>query len=112
MHSLAGNGFCPICHRDKDKHALTTCPLLAELNLKLIRVSPPAGPPAAAPAHAASPSPGGHYAIADEASTSGSTGLATAPSCLVAEVAEEYDSDNNFRWDGDECGVEFSVSSV
>jgi hypothetical protein len=56
---LTGNGFCPICHCDKDKHAPTTCLLLAELNLKLIWVSPSAGPSVAAPAPAASPSPGG-----------------------------------------------------
>ncbi len=31
---LAGNDFCPIFHRDKDKHASTACLLLAELNLK------------------------------------------------------------------------------
>ncbi len=106
---LAGNGFCPICHRDKDKHAPAACPLLAELNLKLILVSPPAGPPAAAPAPAASPSPGGHSAVADEASTSGLTGSATAPSGLVATVKEEYNSNNNFYWDGHKDGVEFSV---
>jgi hypothetical protein len=39
-------------------------------------------------------------------------GLATVPSGLVATVAEEYDSDNNFCWGGDNSGVEFSVSSV
>jgi hypothetical protein len=87
--------------------------LLAELNLKLIRATPPAaGPPAAAPALAASPSPGGRSAVADEASESGSTGSAHAPSGLVATVAEEYDSDNTFCWDGDESGVEFGVSSA
>ncbi len=107
--SLAGNDFCPICHRNTDKHAPASCPLLAELNLKLIRVSPPAaGPPAAAPAPAASPSPGGRSAVAYEAPASGLTGSANAPSGIVATVVEEYDSDNNFCWDGDEFGVEFS----
>jgi hypothetical protein len=107
-----GSGFCPIFHRDKDKHAPTACPLLAELNLKLIRVSPPAGPPAAAPAPAASPPPGGHSAMADEASTLSSKGSATAPSGLVATVAEECKFNNNFHWDGDKSGVTFSVSSA
>ena len=74
-------------------------------------MSPPAGAPAAAPAPAASPSPGGHSAVADEASALGSTGSATAPSGLVATVAEEFDSDNNFCWDGDESGVEFGHSA-
>jgi hypothetical protein len=110
--SLAGNGFCPICHLNKDKHALTACPLLAELNLKLIQVSPPAGPPAAVPAPAASPSSGGRSAMADEESTSGLMGFATAPSGLVATVAEEYDSDNNICWDSDESGAKFSVFSA
>jgi hypothetical protein len=92
MHLLAGNGFCPICHHDKDKHAPTACPLLAELNLKLIWVSPPAGPLAAAPTPAASPFPGGCSEMADEASTLGLTGLATAPDGIVATVAEEFNS--------------------
>ncbi len=96
--SFAGNGFCPICHHTKDKHPPASCPFLAELNLKLIHVTPPAtGPPAAALAPAASPSPGGHSTAADEASALGSTGSANAPSGLVATVAEEYDSDNTFR---------------
>jgi hypothetical protein len=77
--SLAGTGFCPICHQDEDKHAPAACPLLAELNLKLIQVSPPACAPVAAPAPAASPSPGVCSAIADEASALGTTGSATAP---------------------------------
>jgi hypothetical protein len=109
---LAGNGFCPICNCDKDKHAPTACPLLAELNLKLNRVSPPSGPPAAVPAPAASPSPGGRFAMADEESTLSSKGLVTAPSGLVATVAEEYYSNGNFCWDGDRSGVAFSVSSA
>jgi hypothetical protein len=104
-----GKWFCPICHRNTDKHAPASCPLLAELNLKLIWVSPPAaGPPAAAPAPAASPSPGGRSAMTDEAPALGLTGSANAPSGLVATVAKEYDLDDNFRWDGDEIGVEFS----
>jgi hypothetical protein len=50
--------------------------------------------------------------VADEASTLGLMGLATAPSGLVAKVAEEYNSNNNTCWDGDESGVEVSVSSA
>ncbi len=107
--SLTGNGFCPICHFNTGKHAPAFCPLLAKLNLKLIRVSSPAAdPPAAAPAPASSPSPGRHSAVADQAPVSGLTGSANASSGLVAMVAEEYDLDDNFRWDGDEFGIEFS----
>ena len=86
--------------------------MLAELNLKLIRVSPPAGSPAAAPAPAASPTPGGHSAVANEALALGLVGSATAPSGLVATVAEDFDSDDNFCWDGDESGVAFGDSSI
>jgi hypothetical protein len=111
--SLAGNGFCPICHSDVDRHAPVSCPLLVKLNLKLIQVNLPAsGPPAAAPALAASPSPWGGSAVANDASAFSFMGLANAPSGLVDLVAEEYDSDDHYRWDGDECGVEFSVSSM
>jgi hypothetical protein len=74
-------------------------------------VSLPAGAPAAAPAPAASPSQGGRSAVADEASTLGSTSLATAPSGLVARVTEEFDSDDGFCWDGDESVVEFGHSA-
>ncbi len=35
-HSLASMGFCLICHRNGDKHSPVNCPLLAELNLKLV----------------------------------------------------------------------------
>ncbi len=76
-----------------------------------MQVSPPVGAPVAAPAPPASPSPGGHSAVADEALASGSTGLATAPFGLVTTVAEEFDSDYNFCWDGDESGVEFGHSA-
>jgi hypothetical protein len=89
-----------------------TSPLLAELNLKLIRVSPLAGSLAIAPATAASPTPGGHSAVAHEALALGLSGLATAPFGLVATVAEEFDSDDDFLWDGGESGVEFGNSSI
>ncbi len=42
----------------------------------------------------------------------GLTDSANAPSGLEASVVEEYDSDDHYPWDGDECGVEFSVSSM
>jgi hypothetical protein len=63
-------------------------------------VSPPACAPVGisiwAPTPTASPSPGGDSAVADEVSASDSTSLATAPSGLVAMVAEEFDSDDDF----------------
>jgi hypothetical protein len=67
---------------------------------------------AAAPASAASLSPGGRSVVADEAFVSGLAGSTNAPFGLVATVAAEYDLDDNFRWDGDESGVEFIVPFV
>jgi hypothetical protein len=58
------------------------------------------------------PSPGGGSVVADAASTLVLAGSATAPLGLAATVAEEYDSDDNFCWEGDESCVEFSVSSA
>ena len=111
--SLAGHGFCPICHREEDKHSPAACPLLATLNLKLITVSPQATAPAPT---AGSPSPGGRSAaVGEDVSGTGSVGSGTptpAPSGLMATVAEdEYDSGDDFRWDGDECGAMFVSSS-
>ncbi len=110
--SLSGIDFCPICHQDKDKHAPAACPLLAELNLKRTRISPPTGFLAMAPAPAASPSPGGRSAVVNGASALGLAGPSTAPSSLVATLVEEFDSDDNFCWDGDESGAEFGDSFI
>jgi hypothetical protein len=97
--ALAGTGICPICHRsEKPWHVPTNCPLLKDLNLKLVHGPPPtpapatAGSPAPAPAPAAaSPSPGGRVAFVD-----GSTQGAAAPSGLTAAVEEdEYSSDED-----------------
>jgi hypothetical protein len=77
-----------------------------------MRVYPPAGSPATAPAPAASPTPGGRSAVANEASALGLVGSATAPSGLVATIAEEFDSDDDFHWDGGESGLEFGDSSI
>ena len=112
--ALAGTGICPICHRaEKPWHVPANCPLLKDLNLKLVHGPPPtpapapAGSPAPAPAPAAaSPSPGGRVASADS-----STHGAAAPSGLTAAVEEdEYSSDEDlFRWTGDDDGLDFGV---
>ncbi len=85
--------------------------LLKDLNLKLVVDPPPhpapapANSPTPASAHA-STSPGGRIASTDD-SASGS-----APSGLMASVVEEdYDSDWEFCWTGDEDGVLYSVDS-
>jgi len=87
-------------------------PFLKDLNLKLVAGPPPhpalapANSPTPAPAPASS-SPGGRIASTD-VSASGS-----APSGLMASVAdEEYDSDPEFCWTGDEDGVLYSVDSA
>ncbi len=35
--ALASNGICPICHKSTTPHLLPACPLLKDLNLKLVR---------------------------------------------------------------------------
>jgi hypothetical protein len=46
MRAMAGMGICPICHcNELPRHVPTQCPLLAELNLKLIKCHPVASSP-------------------------------------------------------------------
>jgi hypothetical protein len=119
MCAIACTGICPLCHRnEKLFHVPTQCPLLSDLGLKLITCQPATPPPApAAPAGASpaplpapTPAPGGRTAAADSGS---STGLATMPSGLsalvtpVVNLAEDYDTDKDFTWDGDKTGIAF-----
>ncbi len=112
MQDLAGNGVCPICHKLATPHLPQACPLLKDLNLKLVRspapssIAPPAPTPTGA-TPAASPTPVGNPAAALSTSGSGSLGLAPAPSSLTALMAVDYDSDDSFRWAGDEDGVDY-----
>jgi hypothetical protein len=49
-------------------------------------------------------------ATAELPPSAGLTGSATTPSGLAAhalDVSEDFDSDDNFRWDGDESGVDY-----
>jgi hypothetical protein len=117
--AMAGTGICPICHCDEQLcHVPTKCPLLTELNLKLIvcrpaRPSPATAAPASAKADPAgtpspAPNPGGRAASTNTGSGSGLAGSVAAPSGLTAAVApvldkeEEYDTDEEFTWDGNE----------
>jgi hypothetical protein len=99
--ALAGSGICPICNREGDehKHVPANCPLLKELNLKLIR-GPPTTPtlPANAPAPVtAVANPGGRSAVMDDTSATGSSGLGNVPSGLMAVLAEEdFPSDDEW----------------
>ena len=106
VRALAGTGICPICHRDeKPFHAPTQCPMLVELNLKLVPTAPaPASNPAPAPPAPATPNV--RVAAAEPGTSSGS---AAVPSGLAAALATDgdYDSGDDFHWDGDESGVEY-----
>jgi len=112
--AIAGTGICPICHRaEKPWHIPANCPILKDLNLKLVNGPPFSAPhpdpsPAPAPAPLAPtppPSPGGWVASADDRSVLGSVGSPSAPSGLMALVAEDdFDSDQEFCWTGDDDG--------
>ena len=111
--ALAGTGICPICHcPDKPWHVPSLCPMLKELHLT-IDVLP--GPPPAPSAAPAPPTPSGRVATADDSAVGGSSasGSASAPSGLVASVLpslhvpDEYESDEDFRWVGDESGLDY-----
>ena len=119
--AIAGTGICPICHRaEKPWHVPANCPLLKDLNLKLVNGPPSSAPgpaPSPAPAPATSPptpspSPGGHVASTDDRSVSGSVGTPSAPLVLMASVAggDDFDSDKEFRWAGDDSGLDYSPS--
>ncbi len=111
--ALAGMGICSICHRDeKPWHVPAHCPLLKELNLKLIHGPPSSSAPvpAQAPAPVASapaPSPGGRVGATDSLTSTGSSGPGTVPSgmAVALDAVVEYDSDDDFCWAGDEEGL-------
>jgi hypothetical protein len=115
--ALGGSGICPIFHQETPKHVPKDCTLLKSLNLKFIHVAPVVSPPAPVPAApapaAATPSSGGRVATADLPPSGGSTGSATTPSGLMAhvlDVSKDFDSDDNFCWDGDESGADQSFT--
>ena len=110
--AIAGTSIFPICHRaEKPWHVPANCPLLKDLNRKLVAGPPPHPAPAPAnsltPASApASTSPGGPIASTYDFA------LGSAPSGLMVSVAEEdYDSDSEFHWTGDKDGVLYSDDS-
>ena len=72
----------------------------------------PKPPPAPAPmAPTPSPTPGGQVASTNDQSSSGSVGSPSAPSGLMALVGEDdFDSDQEFCWTGDDDGLEYSPS--
>jgi hypothetical protein len=97
--ALAGNVIYPICHYVNNRYVLENCPLLKDLNLKLVHGPPPAAtPPATTPAPAApAASPSGRFAMADNSSAANLTHQTSAPSGLVATLAEEeFASDEIF----------------
>jgi hypothetical protein len=122
MHAMAGTGICPICHCDKlPRHVPTQCPLLAELNLKLIKCHPVASSPSSSappqhplPSPAPAPTPGGHAAAIDASSATGSSGSSSTPFGLTAAFApaapppRNFDSDDEYHWESNDVGVEYA----
>ena len=114
--AIAGTAICPICHRtEKPWHVPANCPLLKDLNLKLVNgpltTPAPASADSSAPASAVSPpaaSPGGRAASADTPISGGSS---ATPSGLTATVKEdEYSSDEDmFCWMGNDKGLDFGA---
>jgi hypothetical protein len=116
--ALVGTGICPICHRDEvPRHVPAQCPLLTELHLKLILCPPVAAPSAPGPAPSPAPAPtsSGPAAAADASSTSMPLASSVPPSGLMAAVAPspapagDYESDEEFHWDGDDLGVDYAA---
>ena len=114
--AMAGTGICPICHKDvTPKHLPTQCPLLAELNLKLISVGGSGqSAPVASPAPAATPT--GQSAAAATPPPAPGGGSSSAPSGLSAVLASapsaaDFESDEEYHWDGDEFGSDYTPPS-
>jgi hypothetical protein len=92
-----------------DRHVSANCPLLKDLNLKLI-----SGPPPAATSIATTPAPGAtaaspseHLAMAGDSSTADLTGQRTAPSGLVTTLTEEeFAFEEVWHWEGDVSGLD------
>ncbi len=104
--AMSSTGICLICHRDeKPFHVPTQCPMLTEMNLKLVSTALDSAS-AQGPAPPAAATPNVRVATAESGTCSGST---AAPSGLTAALATDgdYDSGDDFHWDGDELGVEY-----
>ncbi len=117
--AMAGTGICPICHREElPRHVPTQCLLLAQLGLKLVTCPPVANPPPPAPSPALAPTLSGRAAAADGSSKSSSSESGSAPSGLMAALAPvdpplpDFESDDEYHWDGDEYGAEYSSIKV
>ncbi len=87
--------------------------MLKELNLKL-DVLPGLSPQVPSPAPAPGPLPSGRVTATDESAAGGSSassstsaplGLMASASHTLPEVPEEYESDEDYRWAGDEGGL-------
>ncbi len=83
--AMAGMGICLICHCDElPCYMPTLCPLLAKLNLKLIKCHPVASSSSSSatplPSPVPAPTPGGRMAATDASSATGSSESSSAPS--------------------------------
>jgi hypothetical protein len=98
-----------------NRHVPANCPLLSDLNLNLVCGPPPAAtPPGTTPAPGAPvASSSGRLAMADNSSAANLTGQTTAPSGLVAALAEEeFASDKEFCMEGYESGLDYTAPSA
>jgi hypothetical protein len=115
---MVGTGICPICHRDElPHHVPTQCLMLAQFGLTFLTCPPVNNAPAPAPSPAPAATQTGHAAAADGSSASGSSGSSSAPSGLTAALAlvvppiEDFDSDEEYHWEGDEYRTEYAPPS-
>jgi hypothetical protein len=116
--AFGGNSICPIFHQEEPKHVPKDCHLLKALKLKLVNVAPAARslapPPQSVTPAPASPSPRGCVASSTTPTAIDATGSRMAPSGLTAalavtlEAVDNFDSDNDFRWAGNESGVDYA----
>jgi hypothetical protein len=111
--SLSGGFYYAFCHA-KDKHHPLKCPMLAELNLKLIKVSSSSrggvgtgskSPLSGTLASGSSGTPGAKLAAAVSHATPSKVSPLAPVGMTAALVADgDKDSTDGFRWDGDEDG--------
>jgi hypothetical protein len=126
MRAMADMGICPIYHHDKlPPHVPTQCLLLAKLNLKLITCLPVASslsssatPQCSLPSPMPAPTPGGRGAATDASPATGVLGSSSALSGSTAAIAPavpppgNFNSDDEYHWDGDDLWVEYPPPKV
>ncbi len=124
VRTLAGTGICPICYCDKKPfHVPAQCPLLADLNLKIVAGSPAPAPAPGGGGSAPAPTPSALLSVpGTRPASAGSDAVSSPPAATVAPsgltalvtrdgVKPDYDTDEDFTWDGDEPAISASVAT-